>query len=95
MITVLKMNPRAPFSLSELPVGQRARVAAVVALTPTTLRLQELGFTEGAVVEMVRRGPFGDPLEVRLKDTRVCLRVDDARRFHVVVDDAEASRSAS
>ncbi|MFF9061301.1 ferrous iron transport protein A [Streptomyces sp. NPDC014882] len=34
----------------------------------------DLGFTPGAVVEVVRRAPLRDPVLYRLKDYEVCLR---------------------
>ena len=42
-------------------------------------RLLEMGFVEGAVVEVLHEGPFGrDPMVVRLDDMRVALRRAEA-----------------
>ena len=42
-------------------------------------RLLEMGFVEGAHVEVLHEGPIGrDPIAVRLDDTRVALRRGDA-----------------
>jgi Fe2+ transport system protein FeoA len=39
-----------------------------------TRRLGELGFVPGTEVQLVRRAPFGDPIEIELRGYRVCLR---------------------
>lgn len=42
-------------------------------------RLLEMGFIEGASVEVLHEGPFGkDPIAVRVDDTTVALRRRDA-----------------
>jgi ferrous iron transport protein A len=42
-------------------------------------RLLEMGFIEGAAVEVLHEGPFGnDPIAVRVDDTTVALRRRDA-----------------
>jgi ferrous iron transport protein A len=43
-------------------------------------RLLEMGFVEGAVVEILHEGLFGrDPIAVKVDDMRVALRRRDAR----------------
>lgn len=42
-------------------------------------RLLEMGFVEGASLELLHEGPFGrDPIAVRVDDTTVALRRRDA-----------------
>ncbi len=55
----------------------------------TLVRLMELGLVPGAAVTVIRRAPLGDPLELAVLGTRVCLRRREARAF-VVVDAAES-----
>ena len=48
------------------------------------LRLAEMGMTTGALVAVTRRAPLGDPIEIEVRGTRVCLRKKDAACFAVV-----------
>ena len=42
-------------------------------------RLLELGFIEGATVQILHEGPFGrDPIAIRVNDTTVALRRHEA-----------------
>lgn len=53
--------------LTDLPLGQRARVQRVLDDDPALLRyLSELGLVLGAQVEITERAPFQGPLYVRL-----------------------------
>jgi len=63
----------------------------VVGADGTTLRLYELGLVPGAVVRVVRTAPLGDPLELAVCGTKVCVRRTDAARF-IVRPAAEATR---
>ena len=52
-------------------------------------RLLEIGFVEGARVEILHEGAFGrDPIAVRLDDMRVALRRREASAVMVQADDA-------
>ncbi len=75
--------------LSEARLGQRGVIARVHARTDVDhhglsaeeleRRLLELGFVEGAAVEVIHEGLIGgDPIAVRLDDMRVALRRRDA-----------------
>jgi ferrous iron transport protein A len=71
-------------SLADLPVASRATLGAPAALDGTLVRLMEMGMTPGAIVEVTRRAALGDPLEILVRGTRVCLRRADAARFPVL-----------
>jgi ferrous iron transport protein A len=68
-------------ALNDLPVGVTAILGAPDALTPTVLRLLEMGFTPGTPLAITRRAPGGDPVEVRVRGTRLCVRRADLARF--------------
>jgi ferrous iron transport protein A len=51
-------------------------------------RLLELGFVEGASIELIHEGAFGrDPIAVKLDDMRVALRRREARWVGVRFED--------
>ncbi|WP_327318787.1 FeoA family protein [Streptomyces sp. NBC_01235] len=74
-----------PLCLADLAPGARATVIGVVADGEPTVvrRLHDLGFTPGAVVEVVRRAPLRDPVLYRVKDYEVCLRRAQAACVHI------------
>ena len=52
-------------------------------------RLLELGFVEGATVELLHQGLVGgDPIAVRVADTTIALRRREAMAITVVARDA-------
>ena len=70
-------------TLDQLAAGAAAVVDAVIDVDATILRLLEMGLTEGTPLVVTRRAPLGDPLEVQVRDTRLCLRAHEARKFRV------------
>ncbi len=82
------------FNLCELSVGARAVVASVNCDRPVRRRLLELGLLPGTAVEVMRRAPLGDPIELSLRGYRLSIRGDEARAVlvrDVVLGDAPAS----
>jgi Fe2+ transport system protein FeoA len=67
-------------------VGKDVVVVAVDdrAADATLVRLWEMGLVPGTAVRVTRRAPWGDPLEVHVRGTRLVLRAADAARFAVV-----------
>ncbi len=75
----------APADLGAAPLGFRGRIRAVNpiagSLPPEELerRLVELGFVEGAMVELLHQGLFGaDPIAVRVDGVTIALRRREA-----------------
>ncbi len=74
-------------SLDQLRVGQRASIKGVEGTDTLVQRLLEMGLMEGEQVEVLGFAPFGDPMEVRLRDYRLSLRKREAARVAVEVHD--------
>jgi ferrous iron transport protein A len=70
--------------LAELGPGDRARVILVAGEADTARRLMDLGMTRGTAVEVVRRAPLGDPIEVRVRGFMLTLRRAEAE--HITVE---------
>jgi ferrous iron transport protein A len=61
--------------------------AEAVAAEELERRLLEMGFVEGATIEVLHEGLFGrDPIAVRVDDTRVALRRREASAVSVKFD---------
>lgn len=69
--------------LSALAAGDRARVASVRG--DAARRLMDMGLIRGTAVEVVRRAPLGDPIELKLRGFMLTLRRSEAD--HVLVVD--------
>jgi ferrous iron transport protein A len=65
-------------TLADLKPGQSAEVTAVAGDPALIQRLCELGLFEGESVEFLTTAPLGDPVEVRLGNTRLSLRKAEA-----------------
>jgi ferrous iron transport protein A len=70
--------------LSKLNVGCQGQVISVDGDHDIRRRLLEMGFCNGATVEVVRRAPMGDPIEFRLRGYHLSLRSDQAS--HVLIN---------
>jgi ferrous iron transport protein A len=73
----------SPTFLGALALGERAVVESLAIERPVARRLMELGLLPGTVVELVRRAPLGDPLEISLRGYRLSLRKSEAARVVV------------
>jgi ferrous iron transport protein A len=70
--------------LLALAVGTSARIAEPEAGREIPRRLADLGFVPGTELCIVRRAPFGDPLELEIRGYRLCLRAEQIEALRVV-----------
>ena len=68
-----------------LTEGCHASVISITGDCEFRRRLLEMGFCNSARVELVRRAPFGDPIEFHLRGYYVSLRAEQARNVLVSV----------
>lgn len=70
-------------TLNALGIGCRGNVIAVGGDPAVRRRLLEMGFCNGAEVEVIRRAPLGDPIEFRLRGYHLSLRGDQAKYVQI------------
>jgi ferrous iron transport protein A len=66
-------------TLDVMQPGQSARIQSVSGDSATRRRLLEMGLCRGTLVHLVRRAPFGDPIELRVRGYLLSLRTEQAR----------------
>ena len=72
--------------LDQLEPGERSVILQIKGNSGLERRLMELGLVPGTTVEVVRRAPFGDPVEVRVRNVHLSLRRSETSRIHVARD---------
>jgi ferrous iron transport protein A len=71
-------------ALNKLCIGCKGSVSSVGGDPDIRRRLLEMGFCNGAAVEVIRRAPLGDPIEFRLRGYYLSLRDEQARHVQIV-----------
>ena len=69
--------------LTNLPIGESAKVLSITGNSPITKRLMEMGVVPGVAVRLVKSAPFGDPLEVRVRGYNLAMRRSEAQTIEV------------
>ena len=82
------MSPIIP--LSDLLPGRRARLVPPADGEVIARRLQDLGFVPDTPLEMVRRAPLGDPVEIEIRGYRLCLRLAQLSGLRVCLEGRDA-----
>ncbi|MBN2875977.1 MAG: FeoA domain-containing protein [Spirochaetales bacterium] len=69
--------------LSELRPRDRFRIQSVRVGREIGRRLADMGFTEGTEGVIVRRGGFGGPMQIRIREYDLLIRKEEAARVDV------------
>lgn len=70
--------------LSECPVGTVSKISVIHGEDEFKCRMMELGFLDGAEVEVVHEAPFGrDPMAVRVRGALIALSRREAGNVEV------------
>ncbi|MCA9036378.1 MAG: ferrous iron transport protein A [Planctomycetaceae bacterium] len=64
--------------LTELQPGQSGIVTGMCNSCRLATRLMELGVVPGATIEVLRKAPFGDPIQYRICGTVISMRSVEA-----------------
>ena len=71
-------------TLAELRPGERGTVVGLGGDPDATRRLMDMGVIRGTPLEVVRKAPLGDPIEVRLRGFMLTMRRSEAE--HITVE---------
>ncbi len=74
--------------LSMLKPGERGRIKDIKAAGPLRRRLMDMGILADEEVKVVKKAPFGDPVEVMIKDYSLSLRINEAKVILVTTGDS-------
>lgn len=69
--------------LDEVSSGQSCRIKSINAREKLLNKLLDMGFIQGAVVEVVREAPLYDPMELRIHNYLISLRKSEANLVEV------------
>ena len=72
--------------LSELNVGQKARIVKLNIENKEIRRhLLDMGLTRGTEIEVRKKAPVGDPIDIKLRDYELCISKSDLNHIEVEV----------
>ncbi len=69
--------------LSDLPQGATVTVVSMPSSDSSMMRLRELGLLPGTRIQLVRRAPLGDPMEISVRGSLLSLRRREADLIEV------------
>ena len=69
--------------LKDLKPGRKGKVLKINARGEVNKRIVEMGVTSGAVVEVERVAPLGDPIEIKVKGYHLSLRKEEAEGIEI------------
>ncbi len=69
--------------LSELSVNRKGKIISLTNSNGTKSALKRLGLTEGSDIKVIRYSPFGDALQIKIKEFYLAIRKSDADKIKV------------
>jgi ferrous iron transport protein A len=80
--------------LSELEPGEMGRIVKVGGGRGIRRRLLDMGVVSGAMVEVQRVAPLGDPVEIRVKGYDLAMRKEEAADIQVELTEKALSKTS-
>lgn len=70
--------------LSEYNLNVKYKIKKILCAEKTFKRLNNMGLTNGTIISVVRRAPFGDPIEIKVRDFYLAIRLNLAKQIEVI-----------
>lgn len=75
----------APCKLSQCHEGDSLVISKITGTGIFRKRMLEIGFTTGMVVRIVKYAPMKDPVELKVRNSHISIRIDEAELVYVVL----------
>ena len=92
-----KQLKKQSVKLTNIAIGAYARVTGYTYASPYVEQLKRLGVVPGTRLQLIRRAPLGDPVEIRIRGFSLALRPAEADELElelIAADDAADAGSA-
>ncbi len=81
-----KLDVGSEGHLSDLIIGQKAVVLALHSDNKALRRrLLDMGITKGVIVEVKKKAPMGDPIDIFLRGYELCIRETETKNIDIRV----------
>ena len=82
-------------TLKDLPIGKSATVLSVGGEGELRQHFLDMGIIPNVEVTMVKHAPMGDPIEIRIHNYELTLRLLDAQKIEIKdIKDAQAAKKS-
>lgn len=78
------MNARKILTLDQIPSGEKCVITDVHGHGGFRHRILEMGFVKGQEVTVVRNAPLSDPIEYKILNSHISLRISEAKQIEVI-----------
>lgn len=82
-------------TLDKLKAGETATITSVGGDGSHRGHFLDMGLIPGASVTLVKFAPMGDPMEVRIHDYQLTLRIEDAKKIGISMEKSDTSENKS
>ena len=86
--------PQGLVTLDRLPLGACGVIQSIDGERRLRRRLMEMGLLEGSRLRVVKFAPSGDPIEVKINDYFLSLRLSDAAKIVVDMGNHESDKES-
>ena len=73
--------------LYELQNNESAIIEELTVNEHAETRLSEMGVMPGTIIRMIRKNPFGGPIQLKVNNYYLAIRKEDALKINVKIDD--------
>ena len=70
-------------TLNDLNINSTAKIHSMKNSYESTARLSEMGLIPGSVVRLVKKNPFGGPVQLKLNNYYLAIRREDAELIYI------------
>ncbi|MBR6341252.1 MAG: FeoA domain-containing protein, partial [Treponema sp.] len=82
-------------TLKDLPIGQTAEITKVGGNGELRQHFLDMGVIPGTSITKIKLAPMGDPIEFELNGYELTMRVDDAGKIEVSLDETPSTGSGT
>ena len=77
------LNKENMLTLYDLNIDDLGKIYSLDTANESTIRLSQMGFVPGCLVRIIRKNPFGGPIQLKLNDYYLAIRKEDAQLIQV------------
>ena len=72
-------------TLYDLNIDDIGKIYSLKTANESTIRLSQMGLVPGCIVRIIKKNPFGGPLQLKLNDYYIAIRKEDAQLIQIEI----------